>query len=110
MQFAGLNKARRPPEPGFIDVHSHSDLQVLEGRQEKLLQGVITETVGNCGFPVFPGARDRSSLNEFARGTFCAESGWGWISAKEYLARRIALLLSQRFTLSLATALFGLRR
>jgi N-acyl-D-amino-acid deacylase len=71
--------------PGFIDVHSHSDLQVLEGRREKLLQGVTTEIVGNCGFSAFPAAADRSSLNEFAGGIFCADSGWGWSSAKEYL-------------------------
>jgi N-acyl-D-amino-acid deacylase len=31
--------------PGFIDVHSHSDLQVLENRTEKLLQGVTAEVV-----------------------------------------------------------------
>ncbi len=36
--------------PGFIDGHSHSDLQVLERRPEKALQGVTTEVVGNCGF------------------------------------------------------------
>jgi len=72
--------------PGFIDVHSHSDLQVLEGRREKLLQGVTTEIVGNCGFSAFPAAADRSSLNEFAGGIFCADSGWGWSSAKEYLS------------------------
>jgi N-acyl-D-amino-acid deacylase len=40
--------------PAFIDAHSHSDLQVLEGRREKTLQGVTTEVVGNCGFSAFP--------------------------------------------------------
>lgn len=40
--------------PGFIDAHSHSDLQVLENRQEKVLQGVTTEVVGNCGFSPYP--------------------------------------------------------
>ena len=40
--------------PGFIDVHSHSDLQVLENRTEKLLQGVTAEVVGNCGFSAYP--------------------------------------------------------
>ena len=40
--------------PGFIDVHSHSDLEVLEHRIEKVRQGVTTEIVGNCGFSLFP--------------------------------------------------------
>ena len=41
--------------PGFIDVHSHADLEVLDHRPEKVMQGVTTEVVGNCGFSVFPG-------------------------------------------------------
>ena len=40
--------------PGFIDVHSHCDLEVLEHRSEKVKQGVTTEVVGNCGFSLFP--------------------------------------------------------
>src|SRR5687768_6322349 len=40
--------------PGFIDIHSHSDLEVLEHRTEKVRQGVTTEVVGNCGFSLFP--------------------------------------------------------
>ena len=38
--------------PGFIDLHSHSDLQVLrENRREKVLQGVTTEVVGEVTSP-----------------------------------------------------------
>ena len=40
--------------PGFIDSHSHSDLQVLENRREKVAQGVTAEVVGNCGFSAYP--------------------------------------------------------
>ncbi|MBT7594061.1 MAG: amidohydrolase family protein, partial [Gemmatimonadetes bacterium] len=40
--------------PGFVDVHSHADLEVLEHRPEKVMQGVTTEIVGNCGFSAFP--------------------------------------------------------
>ncbi len=40
--------------PGFIDVHSHGDLEVLEHRSDKVRQGVTTEVVGNCGFSLFP--------------------------------------------------------
>src|SRR5947209_1244186 len=40
--------------PGFIDIHTHSDLSVLftPGMESSLLQGVTTEIVGNCGFSV----------------------------------------------------------
>src|SRR3569833_366077 len=54
--------------PGFIDLHSHSDLQVLEARPEKLLQGVTTEVVGNCGFSPFPHSGDAALLREFGGG------------------------------------------
>ena len=47
--------------PGFIDAHSHSDLQVLEGRTEKLQQGVTAEVVGNCGFSPYPALQFRST-------------------------------------------------
>jgi dihydroorotase/N-acyl-D-amino-acid deacylase len=40
--------------PGFIDVHSHGDQEVLEHLPNKVLQGVTTELVGNCGFSLFP--------------------------------------------------------
>lgn len=47
--------------PGFIDVHTHSDLSVLlDGRaQSKVRQGVTTEVIGNCGFSAFPIAPER---------------------------------------------------
>ena len=40
--------------PGFIDVHSHGDQEVLDHLPNKVLQGVTTEIVGNCGFSLFP--------------------------------------------------------
>lgn len=42
--------------PGFIDLHSHSDYAlVADGRAEsKVLQGVTTEVIGNCGFSAAP--------------------------------------------------------
>ena len=42
--------------PGFVDIHTHSDLTLIEdGRGEsKLRQGVTTEVVGNCSFSAFP--------------------------------------------------------
>ena len=42
--------------PGFIDMHSHSDLTLLAGTdaESKVRQGVTTEVVGNCGDSAAP--------------------------------------------------------
>jgi N-acyl-D-aspartate/D-glutamate deacylase len=42
--------------PGFIDVHSHDDFYLLfrPTCDEKVLQGVTTTVVGNCGFSAAP--------------------------------------------------------
>jgi N-acyl-D-amino-acid deacylase len=71
--------------PGFIDLHSHSDLQVLEGRLEKVKQGVTTEVVGNCGFSPFPHCGDAAELREFGGGILGRGDTWGWSRASEYL-------------------------
>jgi dihydroorotase/N-acyl-D-amino-acid deacylase len=71
--------------PGFIDGHSHSDLQVLEGRPEKIRQGVTTEVVGNCGFSAYPAPDDLGPLHDFANGILHGHGDWGWRSARQYL-------------------------
>jgi N-acyl-D-amino-acid deacylase len=42
--------------PGFIDIHTHSDYFGLIHRQanSRVLSGVTTEVVGNCGYGAFP--------------------------------------------------------
>lgn len=42
--------------PGFIDVHAHSDVSMLDdpGGECKAHQGVTTEVVGNCGSSAYP--------------------------------------------------------
>lgn len=72
--------------PGFIDAHSHSDLQLLENRTEKLLQGVTTEVVGNCGFSAYPMPKNPQVLRDFANGILHGNDTWGWNSASDYLA------------------------
>ena len=42
--------------PGFVDIHTHSDLTLLSGPSgpSSLRQGVTTQVVGNCGLGVAP--------------------------------------------------------
>jgi N-acyl-D-amino-acid deacylase len=50
--------------PGFFDTHTHDDLYLLFNPRcdEKVLQGVTTVVIGNCGFSVGPICRDRRDL------------------------------------------------
>src|SRR5690349_17445754 len=73
--------------PGFVDLHSHSDLQVLENRVEKTNQGVTMEVVGNCGFSPYPGREHAQALRDFANGIFCGHSAWEFQNAKDYFAQ-----------------------
>jgi N-acyl-D-amino-acid deacylase len=51
-----LDASDRSVAPGFVDVHSHDDYAVLLEPEMpfKVLQGVTTEVVGNCGSGVVP--------------------------------------------------------
>ncbi|HTX56431.1 MAG TPA: D-aminoacylase [Candidatus Acidoferrales bacterium] len=48
--------------PGFIDVHSHADVVPFleEHDTSKILQGITTEVVGNCGISAAPVTPERS--------------------------------------------------
>lgn len=57
--------------PGFIDVHTHSDLTLLAApaATTHLRQGVTTDIVGNCGWSAFPARGERAArLAEEAAG------------------------------------------
>jgi N-acyl-D-aspartate/D-glutamate deacylase len=66
--------------PGFIDIHTHSDLTLLvDGVGEsKLRQGVTTEVVGNCSFSAFPIEPTRLDLHadHLARATAPVRPWW----------------------------------
>lgn len=51
-----VDAQRRALAPGFIDVHTHDDLEVIRQPQmpSKLSQGVTTIIVGNCGISASP--------------------------------------------------------
>ncbi|HJT37655.1 MAG TPA: D-aminoacylase [Actinomycetota bacterium] len=70
--------------PGFIDPHSHSDMvPLMEDPQPfKLLQGVTTEIVGNCGYSFAPlsdesAAEARLSFGDLAAGAGITPGSFG---------------------------------
>jgi N-acyl-D-amino-acid deacylase len=69
--------------PGFIDLHSHSDLKVLENRREKSDQGITSEVVGNCGFSPYPCGHHKALLAEQQEGILNGDESWP--TARAYL-------------------------
>ncbi len=73
--------------PGFIDVHSHDDFAVLD-RPEcdfKIMQGVTTEVVGNCGFGAAPAnAAYRDFLRGFGPLLFGPMGRFDWETTEEF--------------------------
>jgi N-acyl-D-amino-acid deacylase len=81
--------------PGFIDMHTHSDLRVFVHPEEdsKLLQGITTALIGQDGLSVAPidDANKAPMMQRVAGllGTYLAE--WRWNSMAEFLDRLDAL-------------------
>ena len=68
--------------PGFIDVHTHSDVVTLLGEaaddlaHAAVLQGVTVEICGNCGFSMFPALPEhRAEMERETRGQFGGSVG-----------------------------------
>jgi N-acyl-D-amino-acid deacylase len=71
--------------PGFIDIHSHSDVSILEhpGAESKIRQGVTTEVIGQCGSSAAPlVGRGREGMDSDLACSF--ELTWG--SMADYMA------------------------
>ena len=72
--------------PGFIDMHTHTDLQVLRDRdmKAKLHQGILTDVSGNCGIGVFPNTSENLHVAvEDVLGTY---ENWSWKTYEDYKA------------------------
>jgi len=76
--------------PGFIDVHTHSDLMLVAHPEAipKITQGVTTEVVGQDGFGPAPvDRRYRASWADHIAGVEGRlEEEWDWESMAEYLS------------------------
>jgi len=85
-----IGASRLVVSPGFIDMHSHSDLMLLINpkAESKIRQGVTTEVIGNCGDSAAP---LNDFLKEEMRKTFPllkeAKLKIDWSTMREYLNR-----------------------
>jgi len=74
--------------PGFIDIHTHSDLPLLQdgAADSHIRQGVTTNVIGNCGNSAAPVTDEAISyMKEKRASDLCVE--WDWNSLDEYLMR-----------------------
>ncbi len=78
--------------PGFIDIHSHTDLSIFDRplAESKVLQGVTLEVTGNCGIGAFPvEAPNRNLITDYLRmheGCLPAD-GLAWTDFASYADR-----------------------
>ncbi|MEM3046638.1 MAG: D-aminoacylase [Candidatus Bathyarchaeia archaeon] len=72
--------------PGFIDMHSHSDLALLVNplAESKVRQGVTTEVIGNCGYSPAPVNEATLELLKREHRPLTDEVSWEWTSFSEY--------------------------
>ncbi len=74
--------------PGFIDIHTHSDVTaiVFPGCDSTLRQGVTTHLIGNCGMSVAPLREPFVEVAKNYWGEWAGKfDGWNWRSFGEYL-------------------------
>lgn len=79
--------------PGFIDMHSHSDLSLLGHKrgESSLSQGITTEVIGSCGWSMAPVKEEtrKSVLNGLITGLLRKDlidtMDWSWHSFGEFM-------------------------
>jgi len=85
-----LDMQERFVAPGFIDIHTHSDLSILVNRRAEsaVRQGVTTHVVGNCGMSPAPLSAGHLADMRTYWGEIAAqpEVTWLWQTFKDYLA------------------------
>jgi N-acyl-D-aspartate/D-glutamate deacylase len=75
--------------PGFIDVHAHDDMALIRGPRLdfKVMQGVTTEVVGNCGSGVAPVSPDyRQHYEVFLSSVLGPAADFSWNTTAEFYA------------------------
>lgn len=76
-----INASGHIVAPGFIDMHTHSDVTLLDDPhgESKVHQGVTTEVTGNCGYSPFPSSSSGSNVLRKTFGSaLISNIGWDW--------------------------------
>lgn len=98
-----IDASRKVVCPGFIDIHSHSDLHLLSNplAESKIRQGVTTELIGNCGGSAAPAiGASKDDLLDYAK---VLDIDIDWTSMDEYLLRMLNLRTSVNVTTLVGT-------
>lgn len=90
--------------PGFIDVHSHNDLVPFMDeniKNLKLMQGVTTELVGQCGLGVIPCIDEENSIwKNYIRGVVGDPPfNWSFSNLDDYIHKIASKGLKNNFTI-----------
>lgn len=87
--------------PGFIDMHTHSDLSLLDdpGGESMAYQGVTTQVTGNCSYSPFPmGDVAPEQMRGVMGEIFETRQMWRWSTLDEWAG----LMESQEVSLNVA--------
>lgn len=91
--------------PGFIDIHSHSDITLMKYPQaeSRILQGITTEIGGNCGMSAAPVSENEKRKKELE--AYIGEMDYDWNTVGEFLKKvrqcRPSVNLAQRWGMEL---------
>ncbi|MBD3188202.1 amidohydrolase family protein [Candidatus Bathyarchaeota archaeon] len=76
--------------PGFIDLHAHTGLKILSEPLSpgKILQGVTTDVVGNCGLGLAPASSEiMEYLNKMAKDLLGGRESEGFLQLSQFKDR-----------------------
>jgi N-acyl-D-amino-acid deacylase len=87
--------------PGFIDIHTHSDLQLLvnPAAESHVYQGITTDVVGNCGISVAPVSEFYKERSQTLLKLY--NMSWTW----ENLGQFLSILEKQGVSINVASLL-----